>query len=261
MRDVVREVFYEFNEPMEGAVPWLYQDVKGLVSIGVGILCDPIQLALNLPMVHADGTPASRSDIAAEWLRIKNLPSNDRGQTAAQLGHLYAKPYTRLRLTREGLEQTLFGKLNQMDQYLAKRFPEYNEWPADAQLGVLSLSWACGPAFRFPKCESALRAKDFMTAAVECFMPEERAISGLRPRNRANRVLFTNAAVVLGKDMDPSLLYWPRVLLDEEDTQPEIRVTEDIRIVDQPIVHPKVPLGEPSSLDETDEDETPPDAA
>lgn len=227
MRPVVREHFYAFNEPMEGAVPWFYQDVKGLVSIGVGILCDPIELALGLPMVRLDGQVASRGDIVAEWLRIKSLGTGDhtQGNKAARLGHLYAQPHTRLRLTREGLESTLLGKLAQMDAYLAKRFPEYESWPADAQLGTLSLAWACGPAFRFPKLEAALRAKDFRTAAVECFMPEERTISGLRPRNRANRVLFTNAAVVQ-QMFDPAALYYPTDLdagpVDQEaDTQPE----------------------------------------
>lgn len=209
MRDVVRAAFYAFNAPMEGEVPWFYQDVKGLVSIGVGILCDPIQLAMNLPLVHPDGRPASRNEIAAEWLRIKNLPSNAKGQTAAQLGHLYAKPHTTLRLTKEGLELTMMSKVNQMDKYLETRFPAYPTWSADAQLGVLSLSWACGPAFRFPKCEAALRAFDFRTAAAESFMPEERTISGLRPRNKANFILFTNAAVVAQELLDPDKLYYP----------------------------------------------------
>lgn len=228
MRDVVRQAFYAFNAPMEGEVPYFYQDVKGLVSIGVGLLCDPIQLAMNLPMVHPDGRPAARDEIAAEWLRIKALGSGDHtsGNPAARLGHLYARPHTRLRLTREGLEQSLMGKLNQMDAYLRNRFPEFEEWPADAQLGTLSMAWACGPAFRFPKLEAALRRRDFRTAAVECFMAEEKTISGLRPRNRANRILFNNAAVVQ-QMFDPAQLYYPTDLdappVDKDaDTQPDL---------------------------------------
>lgn len=265
MRVTVRAAFYAFNAPMEGEVAYFYQDVKGLVSIGVGLLCDPIQLALNLPMVHPDGRLAGRDEIAAEWMRIKALGSGDhtQGNEAARRGHLYAKPHTRLRLTQEGLEQSLVGKMNQMDQHLAKRFrcvahdeckaneemgilDGYESWPADAQLATLSLAWACGPAFRFPKLEAALRALDFRTAAVECFMPEERTISGLRPRNAANRILYENAAVVLGT-LDPDVLFYPvaldRAPVDKEaDTQPEV----------VPIVRPKVPLGRPSLDDEPD---------
>jgi hypothetical protein len=114
-----------------------------------------------------------------------------------------------------------------MDTYLAKRFPGYEAWPADAQLGTLSLSWACGPAFAFPKCAAALNARDFVTAAVECFMPEEKTISGLRPRNVANKLLFLNAAFVEAHLLDPDILHWPRDAAYEEDeevTQPSIRL-------------------------------------
>lgn len=254
MRDVVRNAFYGFNAPYEGEVPYFYQDAKGLVSIGVGLLCDPIQLALNLPLAHADGHAADRAEIAAEWLRIKNLPPNHRGQTAAQLGHLYAKPHTRLRLTTDGLRQSLARKLTQTNAYLAHRFPEFDEWPADAQLGTLSLAWACGPAFRFPRLEAALRALDFVTASVECFMPEERTISGLRPRNAANRLLFRNAAFVHVHAIDPDVLHWPRdvALDDDEVTKPEIRLDLLESILPPPfdVVHPAVPLGDDEPPDE-----------
>ena len=213
MRDAVRNAFYAFNLPMEGAVPWLYQDVKGLVSIGVGILCDPIVLAMNLPLVRPDGSPASQSDIVNEWRRIKQLPPNAAGQTAAQLGHTYARRFTTLRLTDEGLRATLERKLDGMAVYLGrKRFPSFDTWPCDAQLGVLSLSWACGPAFHFPKLAIALQSRDWETAAVECFMPEERTISGLRPRNRANRLLFRNAAFVEESGWSPDTLFYPKDL-------------------------------------------------
>jgi len=71
------------------------------------------------------------------------------------------------------------------------------------------MALACGPAFRFPKLEAALRSLDFRTAAIECFMPEEATISGLRPRNRANKVLYLNAALSHELTLDPDHLYYP----------------------------------------------------
>lgn len=216
MRAVVRERFYDFSEPMEGAVPWMYQDVKGLVSIGVGILIDPIGLAMGLPFLRSDGYPASRAEITEEWHRIKALPPNAKGQTAAQLGHLYAHPHTKLRLSREGLRSTLENKAAGFDAHLAKTYPGYEDWPADAQLATMSMAWACGPGFGqvpppsgFPKLSRALKDWDFRIAAVECFMPEERTISGLRPRNRVNRMLYINAAIVMEQKLDPTVLHWP----------------------------------------------------
>lgn len=263
MRDTVRLAFYAFNAPYEGEVPWLYQDVKGLVSIGVGLLCDPIQLALNLPMVHADGTAAGRDEIAAEWLRIKNLPPDSRGRTAAQLGHLYAKPHTRLRLTEAGLRETLWRKLSQMDAFLAKRFPAYEEWPADAQLGTLSMAWACGPAFRFPRFDAAVRRLDFAEAAAECHMDLYAGgvyNAGLAPRNDANRRLFLNADFVQIHGLDPDVLHWPRDASEDdgEPTQPEIRLD---RLDSDGPPPPDFPIVHPSVFREPGDDEPPDEAA
>lgn len=238
MRDVVRERFYDFNAPLEGEVAYFYQDVLGLVSIGVGILCDPIQLAMNLPMVHPDGSPATRNDIAAEWAKVKALGSGDHlsGNPAARGGHLYAKPHTRLRLTPEGLRLTLAGKLNQNDVFLRHRFADFEEWPADAQMAIHSLAWGCGPAFRFPKCEAALRVKDFRTAAEECRMVANGVeLFGLKPRNRANRMLLINAAIVHEQGLSPDTLYWPRDLTAA--VGPEDETLEEPNVADFPIVH------------------------
>lgn len=254
MRASVRAAFFDFNVPFEGAVPWLYQDVKGLVSIGVGILADPISLAYALPLVHlSDGRPASRDEIITEWTTIKALPPNPKGLTAAQLGHLYAKPHTTLRLTEAGLRSTLDRKLLEMDRYLAGRFDGWETWPADAQLATLSLAWACGPAFRFPRLEATLRTRDFRAAAVESHM-NEAGNPGLKPRNKANRILYVNAAIAL-HDFDLDHLFWPRDLSNETATQPypvdnppssePAGPSSPKRVVDAPIIHPRVPLGRP----------------
>lgn len=218
MRESVRDVFYDFNAPMEGAVNYFYQDVLGLVSIGVGILADPISLARNLPLVHPDGRPASTNDIVTEWTRIKALGSGTylEGNPAARGGHLYAKPHTTLRLSPEGLRLTLQEKLRHNDIILNNRFPEFESWCADAQLAIHSLAWGCGPAFRFPKLEAALKEQDFMTAAAEVRMVANGVeISGLKPRNRANKILLQNAFVVHGARLDPDMIYFPTDLSKE----------------------------------------------
>lgn len=64
--------------PLEGVVKYMYLDIKGLVTIGVGNLIDPINAALNLPFRYKNkpgvtnaGQSASRADIEAEWKLIK----------------------------------------------------------------------------------------------------------------------------------------------------------------------------------------------
>lgn len=211
MRESVAKAFVPFSDPLEGTVPFFYQDVKGLVTIAIGVLVDPLFMAINLPLVRPDGTPADESEIAREWWSVKRAPPDAKGRTAAQLGHRYVKQFTKLRLTPDGVEQVVRQKLGTMVGELRRRFPDFDEWCADAQLATLSMSWACGPAFRFPKLESALKAWDFTTAAKECRM-NEKGNPGLAPRNDRNLVLYQNAARVDREDLDPDVLYWPRDL-------------------------------------------------
>ncbi len=252
MRSAVRACFYAFNAPMEGEVNHLYVDVKGLVSIGVGHLVDPLAYAIQLPLKRSDGTLASRDEIVADWAAVKNGPD------FARLGHRAAARVVRLHLTKEDLGALLLAKLDQNDTVLRRRFPDFETWPSDAQLAAHSLSWACGPHFRFPKLEAALLALDFVTSSVEVFMPEEATISGLRPRNRANRLLFRNAAYVVVHGLDRDVLHWPNDAATDEDdtpTQPEIRL--DLLESERPPAPFDIVHRSPYAND----DDPPPDAA
>jgi GH24 family phage-related lysozyme (muramidase) len=201
MRESVRAAFVSYTSPLEGVVPWMYLDSKGLVTVAIGNLIDPIQYALVLPFVHYDGRLAQRDEIAEEWLDIHNRPE------LAKLGHLAAKQYAHLRLTDQGVADLVARKLSQNDQHLRARFVEWEDWPADAQLATLSIAWACGPAFRFPRLEAALRAQDFDLAATECTIHPE--VGTIVQRNAAQRVLYRNAGRVLAYKLDPDALYWP----------------------------------------------------
>ena len=48
MYDDVRAAFLSFTTRLEGRVPYMYLDIKGLVTIGVGNLIDPVDLALQV---------------------------------------------------------------------------------------------------------------------------------------------------------------------------------------------------------------------
>ena len=216
MRPSVRDVFYDFTARFEGVVPWLYADVLGLVTVGVGNLVDPMSTALVLPFLRQNGEPATRGQIADEWQRVKNDPK------CASLGHRYAERITSLRLTTEGVTDLVLGKLEANDHALARRFASWEEWPADAQLATHSMAWACGPAFHFPRLEGALMARAFAAAAEEAHIRTDNN-PGVVPRNTANRLLYKNAAAVVSQSLDPAALYWPRDLsapLGDADTDP-----------------------------------------
>ncbi len=207
MYQSVQNAFMAFSTQFEGKVNFMYLDIKGLVTIGIGNLIDPVDLALNLPFVHkADGSPASQDEIRAEWNTLKSQPN------LAQQGYQACAPLTNLMLTDDSIAQLVTAKMNQFATTLKQtsEFSTMDSWPADAQLGLLSMAWAMGPAFgpSWPHFRAACTASDWASAAANCQM-NEAGNPGLKPRNAADVLLFNNAVVVQANGLDFSVLYWP----------------------------------------------------
>jgi len=200
VRHLVRRHWVAFSAPLEGVVPWMYADVKGLVTTAIGNLIDPVSYALALPWVRRDGSAATPAEVVADWQRIKGDAS------MARLGHRAAERVTSLRLTPEGVEAVVLRKLDEVDAQLAQRWQEYETWPADAQLAVLSMAWAMGAAFDFPKFDAAVRRALWLVAAHECTI-SERGNPGVAPRNQRNRLLFGAAHRVQQGGLDPDQLW------------------------------------------------------
>jgi hypothetical protein len=231
----VRDRFVSFTAGFEGTVPHFYLDyhhdpdgtLNPLVTIAIGNLVDPISSALVLPMLHADGSPASVIDIRNEWLRVKGATS------MARLGGGAFSRITTLHLDAAGIEALVWAKEQLNDAALERRWASFATWPADAQLGALSDAWAAGSAWWAPKLDAAMNAPggpDFDLAAgpegdasvrPECRgeawlgnngKPGANPINpGLLPRNLATKLCFENAAVVASMSTlyDPSVLHWP----------------------------------------------------
>jgi GH24 family phage-related lysozyme (muramidase) len=197
MRPAVSAIFPTFTATYEGRCSWMYRDVKGLITTAAGLLIDPVALAATLPWHHSDGLQASPDDIIAGWGAVKAMLPG-RLATSYQVA-------TDLRLADDAIDSLTRAKMSANDAILASRFAGWEDLPADAQLGVHSLAWACGPAFRFPHFEAALAVRDWVTCAIECRMTET-GNPGLRARNIANVALFTSA----GEPGDPSVVRgWP----------------------------------------------------
>lgn len=201
MRSAVADAFPRFTATYEGRVGWCYRDVKGLVTTGAGNLIDPIGTAMVLPW-QVDGLPASDQQIVEGWEAVKAMPA---GLLAAR----YASATPAIRLTSDAIDELVRVKLAENDDVIRSRFAEWDALPADAQLAVHSLAWACGPYFSFPRLALALDAQDFATCAIECQM-DATGNPGLVPRNAANRALFLAAqqSKEEGRDFGP-IYGWP----------------------------------------------------
>jgi len=221
VRSVVRERWVEFTEPLEGGVACLYNDIRGLTTVAYGNLCNSAGEAAALLLVHPDGTFATTAEKIAAWQAVHNDPR------AAALGWRYAATLTPLRLTRDGMAGLALRRLELNDAALHNRLPDWETYPACAQMALHSLAWACGPGVHFPKLFSAANARDWDACSVEIHMneytPEGKLNAGLVPRNVANKILMRNAQRVEAFHLDPDTLDWVHDLsVADEPTLPSL---------------------------------------
>ena len=211
----VRQQFIAFSKQFEGRMATMYLDTHAppLVTVGVGNLIDPLSEALKLPFKWKDSPMercATPQEIETEWNYIKSRV--ELSQRSASIWNTV----TNLFLDDDGIDALVYQRLDANELILKRRaaFQNFEEWPGDAQLALHSMSWAMGPAFKFPLFEQACAKGDFSSAAAQCHMADSNN-PGLVPRNRANFRLFMNAAQVVrnsGGGLKPSTLYYPQVL-------------------------------------------------
>ena len=225
MHPSVRAAFLNFTRPLEGVFDYMYTDVLGLVTTGVGNLIDSVPAAMALAWrVRGMDVAALPNEVANEWHAVKD------GKIPAWHG-----PRS-IYLRDEDILALVDLRLQQNESYLAMRWSNWDQWTADAQLGAHSCSWAAGSGWRAPKFDAAVNALDFAIAAGPDgdanLDPQYRGESwlndgfpgkvtrpgppganpGLRPRNLANKALFSNAARVVQFGFERSTLHWPTEL-------------------------------------------------
>ena len=116
--------------------------------MGVGNLVDPVTEAQALPFrfknkpgIAAPGSPATPDQIAAEWQTLKNDGASQRR------GFKACEPITQLELSDDAIDALILDRLTKNEGFLKRQqwFQSFDTWPADAQLGLLSMAWAMGP--------------------------------------------------------------------------------------------------------------------
>jgi hypothetical protein len=165
VRAVVPAKFLDFTTKHEGDAEdaggfYFYLDVDGWVTIGLGNKVDPLRDAMGLDYVWPDGTGVHWSDVARAWGAVK-MRQDLRKKGGGPTGPFPA--LTKIRATRESIAKRVHATLLDFDRKLIGYFPEWETWPADAQLGCLSMAWAMGPHFprTWPKFSAACRARNW----------------------------------------------------------------------------------------------------
>lgn len=192
MKPTVGTDFLSFTEAHEGMTDYFYLDVKGLVSIGLGLLVDPVQSALGLSFVWPDGSGVHWSDVALAWGAVKSHP-----ELRTRGGGAYAG-LTKIRATRDSLDKMALAKLAENESILKQTFADFEDWPAPAQLATLCMAWAYGAYFTrtWPHFTAACLAQDWATAEKECHASAAelaRQNQSFRDRDRATGEMFLQA--------------------------------------------------------------------
>jgi hypothetical protein len=209
MWPIVAASWRAFNVLLEGEIPHPYLDVYGLVTVGMGNLIDPLELALPLPWVLADGRPAPTDTIVADWHALKAR------QDLSLKSASYAATLTHIRLTPASITALCKTKLQLNHNGLLHHFPGLNSYPADAQLAVHSMAWAMGSDFpvKFPAFKALFAAQDFVRASRECAIKSD-GNAGVIPRNYLNMAHLIEADIqrIENPSVDRSVLYGPGTL-------------------------------------------------
>lgn len=205
MHDMVRDAWMRFNLPLEGKVSWMYLDVKGYLSTGIGNKIDETVAELSPPSAaerasslnlanqiewtdKVSGEVASEDQVASDWDAVKA-----RLDLAPQ-GHLAYEDIAQLRVSDEEISRLVADKAAEMEGVLTGRpeFADFGTWPASAQIATLSMCWGMGPMFHFPSFQALVAARDWAGAAEEChFTPD---IGTIRIRNKLDRMHLLTAA-------------------------------------------------------------------
>lgn len=221
MRQSALNSFVDYNDDLEGVCGFMYLDRKGLVSSCIGLLLDPVALfrAARLPWKRPDGTLATREEAEAEWRAVKAM------QQRRLMGGGHFRKWTSLRLTKGDILNATRARIELNETHLRERFPEWDSWPSDAQLGVMSVAWAVGATLKgYPRMCAALQARDFDAAAAEATFAS--GDGTYADRQAAQQLCLRNAAKVERLGLDPEVLWWPRKAPDElelVDIEPEGR--------------------------------------
>ena len=212
MRAHVEQIWLQYNADLEGEFGFMYVDVKRLVSTAVGIMIEPVELALKLSWMMGDRR-ATIEEVTHDWHEI-NSREEELWNTRAPL---QAK-YTRVRLTEETIRAVVMDRLHANLAYVRRFFPLWDQWPSDAQLGTASLFWALGAGLdkTRPAFVRAANRGDWLLAKLHAHLNES-GNAGVAPRNRKQELCFDNASTVATRGLDPVLLFWPNGAPREDD--------------------------------------------
>jgi hypothetical protein len=153
-----------------------------------------------------------------------------------------------LRLDDEAIDKLVEQKLLANAAHAAKQWNNFPFFPADAQLALMSMYWALGSLTEFPNCSRLVAKEDWLgcaagapakttdkgwqSASYACKIKED-GNARVIPRNKANVMLFRNAADSVRYGLPVGQLLWPSVPVVTETSAQVLEKVETLRLGDK----------------------------
>lgn len=175
----------------EAAIGWMYLDIKGNVTAGLGIELPTLAEALNLSF-QVDNSPATPDQIVADFNRVKAMPFGQKYAAG------YYKEDSSPLLSPPDIVRIATGELVQMAQELQKAVPNFHTLPDPAKTALLDMEWNMGlrglEGFKHMLAAAEEDPPDFTLAADDC--TREAGVQSFAARNAWTRSLFEAASSV-----------------------------------------------------------------
>jgi GH24 family phage-related lysozyme (muramidase) len=197
--DIVRK---HFADPAwEGEFPYMYLDSVNNVTVGIGCLLRSVAEAQALKFVYRhdqarekdgqqvvvarQGDAASGEEIAADFKSVR--AESGQGWRASAF-----EKVTRLDLPTAEIDRIFFDRVATFEKQIKGHLPDYDRYPAPAQLALLDMAFNLGTnglMTKFPKLIQAAKDRKWAIAAAQCHRASVSA-----ERNRRTAELFSEAA-------------------------------------------------------------------
>ena len=159
--------YIPFCRQFEGNICHMYldSDTPGNVTTGNGFLIPSATAACTfpfyLPGLH---TPATAQEIAAEYWRVKAMPSS-------RPASFYDAP-SALQLKQEDIDAHLLAELDKLDEGLSAGIAGFEALPDAWKMALIDMAWNLGLSGLlegYPEMLAAIQAGNGQEAAAQCF--------------------------------------------------------------------------------------------
>ncbi len=148
----------------EGAVPWMYRDVAGFPTVGIGFLIHDVDHVCTFPF-YTQGRAATIDEIVRDFYRVMALA---KGMPAPR----YRAPNEpRVELRDADIANLTADKLaREYMPGIVRMFPAFDEFPFAAQQAIVDFCWNAGVAAmrNTEHLRPAIERRDWKAAAEAC---------------------------------------------------------------------------------------------